>query len=195
MLNRIALSLALAPALASAGPVDIHVIGPGGQPVADAVVTVESARAPTGPIRFPWPMTVAQQNVAFVPHVLIVPMGASVAFPNLDRVRHHVYSFSASKRFELKLYGQDTTRTVTFDKPGVVAIGCNIHDRMSGYVVVVTTPYAAKTDAAGNAHIPDVPDGAATLALWSPAIRGPGNRIVQGVAVTPKGLSRTVPIG
>lgn len=195
MRKRLALFLIAVPALASAGTVDVHVSGAGGQPVADAVVTIESPHAPAEPIRFPWPMTVSQQNITFVPHVLIVPVGATVAFPNLDRVRHHVYSFSPAKKFELKLYGQDTTRTVTFDKPGAVAIGCNIHDRMSGYVVVVATPYAAKTDAAGNAHIAGVPDGAATLRLWSPAIRGAGNQIVQDVAVTPKGVSRTIPIG
>lgn len=195
MLNRIALSLILFPALASAGTVDVHVTGAGGASIADAVVTIESPRTPAGPIRFPWPMTVSQQNISFQPHVLIAPVGATVAFPNLDRVRHHVYSFSRPKPFELKLYGQDTTRAVTFDKPGVVAIGCNIHDQMSGYVVVVATPYAARTDAAGNAHIVGIPDSAATLRLWAPAIRAAGNQIVQGVVVTPKGLSRTIPIG
>ncbi len=195
MLYRIALSLILFPTLAAAGTVDVHVTGAGGVPVADAVVTIESMRMPAGPIRFPWPMAVSQQNISFQPHVLIAPVGATVAFPNLDRVRHHVYSFSKPRPFELKLYGQDTTRSVTFDKPGVVAIGCNIHDQMSGYVVVVATPYAARTDAAGNAHIAGVPDGAATLRLWAPAIRGAGNQIVQGVVVTSKGLSRTIPIG
>lgn len=195
MLNRLVLlTMAVATPL-WAGTVDVHVTGAGGQPVADAVVTIDSPHAPTAPIRFPWPMTVSQQNIAFVPHVLIVPVGTAVAFPNLDRVRHHVYSFSPAKRFELKLYGQDTTRTVTFDKPGVVAIGCNIHDQMSGYVVIVATPYAAKTDAAGNAHIAGVPDGTATLRLWSPTIRGAGNQIVQSVAIVPRGVSRTIPIG
>jgi plastocyanin len=195
VLYRFGLLSLMIPALAAAGTVDVHVAGAGGQPVADAVVTIETPHAAPGPIRFPWPMTVSQQNISFQPHVLIAPVGATVAFPNLDRVRHHVYSFSKPKTFELKLYGQDTTRTVTFDKPGVVAIGCNIHDRMSGFVVVVATPYAARTDAAGNAHIAGVPDGAATLRLWSPAIRAPGNQIVQRVAITPAGLSRSILIG
>lgn len=169
---------------ASAGTVTVQVKGGNGAPIADAVVMVSSPRAPAGPIRFPWPNVVKQQNISFQPHVLIVPVGAEVTFPNMDNVRHHVYSFSKPKKFELKLYGHEETRTVTFDKPGVVAIGCNIHDQMSGFIVVVDTPYAAKTDASGRATIPGVPDGAATLKVWSPAIRAPGNQTAEPVSVS-----------
>ena len=85
-------------------------------------------------------MVMAQENISFSPHVLIVPVGATVAFPNHDRVRHHVYSVSKPKKFDIKLYGRDETRTEAFDKPGVVALGCNIHDQMSGFIIVVDTP-------------------------------------------------------
>ena len=98
-------------------------MGSNGAAVPDAVVTVTSAHAPAGPIRFPWPNVVKQQNISFQPHVLIVPVGAEVTFPNMDNVRHQVYSFSKPKKFELKLYGHEETRTVVFDKPGVVSIG------------------------------------------------------------------------
>ena len=189
-----AAAAAIMAAPAAAAPLDIIVRGPNGQPLTDAVVTVDSARTPAGPIRFPWPYVVAQHNIAFAPHVLIVPIGASVAFPNKDRVRHHVYSFSKPKKFELKLYGQEEARSVVFDKPGLVAIGCNIHDAMSGFVVVVATPYAAKTDASGHVHL-DVPAGPAVLHIWHPAIHAPGNQMNGPIALTAAGLTRTVDVG
>lgn len=177
---------------ASAGTVDVQVRGPGGAPLADAVVMVSAAHPPASPIRFPWSYVIKQQNISFQPHVLIVPVGAGVTFPNMDNVRHHVYSFSKPKKFELKLYGHEEARTVVFDKPGVVSIGCNIHDQMSGFVVVVSTPYAAKTDANGHASIPDVPAGAATLTVWSANLRAPGNQFVQPVAIPAGGFSKVI---
>lgn len=192
MVRKIALlGLGLLATAASAGNVEVQVRGPNGAPLADAVVTLVGPRV-SGPVRFPWPYVVKQQNISFQPHVLIVPVGASVTFPNMDNVRHHVYSFSKPKKFELKLYGHEEARTVVFDKPGVVAIGCNIHDQMSGFIVVVDTPYAAKTDASGRATIADVPAGAATLNVWSAGLRAPGNQIAQPVNVLAGGLSKTI---
>ena len=192
MLRVIALlGLGLIATAASAGNVEVQVRGPGGAPLADAVVTLVGPRV-SAPIRFPWPYVVKQQNISFQPHVLIVPVGASVTFPNMDNVRHHVYSFSKPKKFELKLYGHEEARTVVFDKPGVVAIGCNIHDQMSGFIVVVDTPYAAKTDANGRATIPDVPAGSATLAVWSAGLRAPGNQIAQQLNVPAGGLAKVI---
>ncbi|WBO21495.1 methylamine utilization protein [Sphingomonas abietis] len=184
------LGLSLMATAATAGNVQVQVRGADGAPVADAVVTVSAHAA--GRITFPWPSVVKQQNITFDPHVLIVPVGASVSFPNMDNVRHHVYSFSKPKKFELKLYGHEEARTVVFDKPGVVAIGCNIHDQMSGFIVVVDTPYAAKTDASGRVTIANVPAGNATLTVWSAAMRAPGNQLAQPVTITPAGLSKVV---
>ena len=178
-----------------AAALDVTVRGADGHPVADAVVTFAAARAASDPARLPGPFEMTQHNIAFVPHVLIVPVGANVAFPNLDLVRHHVYSFSKTKRFELKLYGKDQTRSVLFDKPGVVAIGCNIHDAMSGYIIVVETPYAGKTDAAGHVVLSGVPAGAGTLAVWHPSIRGAGNSLAQTITLPAGGLARTVSTG
>lgn len=149
--------------------------GPGGQGVADAVVSFVPASGVKAPWRLDTPREMKQQDIAFVPHVLVVPVGADVVFPNMDRVRHHVYSFSKAKRFELKLYGQEQTRSVHFDKPGIVAVGCNIHDRMSGFIDVVDTPYAAKTDAAGHAVLVNVPDGSGVLTIWAEALKTPQN--------------------
>src|SRR5580698_9051090 len=124
LLATLALILAI-PVRALAGDVVIDVRTPQGQPVANAVVTVAAPH--TGPLRFPWPYRMAQQNMQFDPFVLIVPVGADVSFPNLDTVRHHVYSFSTAKTFELKLFGHDETRVVHFDKAGGVQLACHIH--------------------------------------------------------------------
>ncbi len=164
--------------------VSVSVRAANGQPVKDAVVTLQSAAAPAGPIRFEWPYRMAQQNLRFDPFVLIVPAGAVVAFPNHDDVRHQVYSFSPAHPFELKLYGRDQTRTVTFDRVGVIALGCNIHDSMVAFIKVVDTPYAAKTDASGQATLHGVPSGAVPVRVWHPYLKAPNNEIVRTVTVT-----------
>ena len=108
----------------------------------------------------------AQHNIAFDPTVLIVPVGSDVVFPNRDTVRHHVYSFSAAKNFELKLYTGTPANPVLFDKPGVVVLGCNIHDNMAAWVLVVETPYFGKTNAAGEISLANVPAGSYRLRTW-----------------------------
>jgi plastocyanin len=132
-----------------------------------------------GQVKLDTPREMAQEHITFVPHVLLVPVGAVVSFPNRDRVRHHVYSFSAAKRFELKLYGQEQSRTVVFDKPGVVALGCNIHDKMSAYVVVVDTSFAAQSDQGGRVVLKNVPDGPGVLTIWAEGLKAPDNRLIQ----------------
>ena len=136
-----------------------------GKPVKDAVVMVAGTSA--GPIRFTWPLEMKQENLAFDPFVLIVPVGAEVKFPNLDRVRHHVYSFSKGNKFELKLYGKEEARSVKLEKAGIAAIGCNIHDTMVAYIRVVDTPYAGKTGADGKVTL-DLPASATTATVWHP---------------------------
>lgn len=175
-------------ALAADVVVDVHT--PQGKPVANAVVTVTAPHV--GPVRFPWPYRMAQHNMQFDPFVLIVPVGADVAFPNLDTVRHHVYSFSVAKTFELKLFGHDETRVVHFDKAGVVDLGCNIHDNMIAYIVVVDTPYAAETNAAGEAVVRGVPSGTRVVRIWHPYLRAPGNVLSLEVAARGDGPVRQV---
>lgn len=175
-------------ASALAGDLSVVVRTPQGAPVADAVVSVAAPHS--GPIRFPWSYRVAQHNIQFDPFVLVVPVGADVAFPNLDNVRHHVYSFSPAKTFELKLYGRDETRVVRFDRPGVVQLGCNIHDDMVAFIDVIETPWAAKTDAQGQAIIRDVPAGRHPLNVWRPYLRAPGNAVSQSVQVAADGTVR-----
>lgn len=173
----------MASTMAHAATVDVQVRALDGKPVVNAVVMIDTPRKPAGPIRFPWPNVMAQQNIQFQPHVLIVPVGAQVSFPNRDKVRHHVYSFSKAKKFELKLYGRDETRSIVLDRPGAVSLGCNIHDSMSGFVMVVDTPFAARSDAYGRVSIPGVPAGAAMLRVWHPYARARDNQIVQPVTL------------
>ena len=178
---------------AMAGDLTISVRDAAGRPVQDAVVTVHPvAGVPRGPIRFPWPLRMAQQDIQFQPYVLIVPVGGTVAFPNLDRVRHQVYSFSRGNRFELQLYGRDESRTHTFATAGLAAIGCNIHDQMLAYIKVVDTPWAAKTPAGGDVTLRGVPAGAATLRVWHPRLAGRGNEISQPLTVAIAAGQRTV---
>ncbi|WP_448501005.1 cupredoxin domain-containing protein [Sphingomonas sp.] len=170
------LSVASSPAFA--GNLALRLVDAEGKPVHDAVVTVHpSAGISARPIRFPWGTSMVQQDIAFHPRVLIVPVGATVAFPNRDKVRHHVYSFSKPARFEIKLYGRDETRSYTFRTAGAVAIGCNIHDTMNGYIKVVDTPFATTSDASGAARIAGITPGDATVTVWHPRMRGRDNQI------------------
>lgn len=159
-------------AAAHAGTVQVEVLDNAGKPVADAVVFLDSAEAR----KRVKPLTgaeIAQEKKQFLPGLLVVPVGTEVLFPNRDSVRHHVYSFSPVKKFELKLYAGTPTNPVLFDRAGVVVLGCNIHDQMLGWILVVDTPYYARTAAAatettvmGRAQIDNVPPGTYTLRTW-----------------------------
>jgi plastocyanin len=123
-----------------------------------------------------------QQDLQFAPHVLVVQSGTQVAFPNSDTVSHHVYSFSEAKTFELPLYKGEVYEPVLFERPGIVVVGCNIHDGMLGYVVVVDTPHFALTNELGVALVEGLPAGEYTVAAWTPRVRPaglpPGMRVV-----------------
>lgn len=187
----LALLVVLFPVAAWAGDLAVSVRDSAGKPVSNAVVTVYPASGtPKGPIRFAWPLTVAQQNIQFDPFVLVAPVGGAVSFPNRDKVQHHVYSFSAGNKFELKLFGRDETRSVTFKSVGVAAIGCNIHDQMVGYVKVVDTPFAIKTGADGVAILRGLPTGQATIRVWHPWLRAPKNESSMAFALPTSGVAR-----
>jgi plastocyanin len=162
----------------------VQVVDGNGLPVRDAVVELHAAKAPAGTIRFPWKMGMAQKDRQFTPGTLIVARGSTVAFPNLDNVRHSIYSFSKPARFEIELYGRDQTRTHTFNVAGSVKLGCNIHDEMRGYIRVTDTPFAGKTDQNGYVTLTGMADGAARLTVWHPALRAPDNESVSAITVT-----------
>jgi hypothetical protein len=178
----VAVSWAAAPTSAR-----IQIVDARGMPVRDAVIELDPNAGWRGPIRFAWKPAMAQKNIAFIPGTLIVPKGASVAFPNLDTVRHSVYSFSKAARFEIDLYGRDQTRSQTFANVGTVALGCNIHDQMRGYVRVVDTPFAGKTDQNGMVQLTGLTPGAYQLTVWHPRARTPGGELKRSLAVGARG--------
>ncbi len=112
----------------------------------------------------------AQINQSFEPHVLGVPVGTTVEFPNMDPVYHNVFSYSKTKRFDLGYYGKGKSKRVTFDKPGVVQVFCDIHSNMSAYVLVVDTPLVTQPDDDGSYAFADVPNGAYTMTVWHPDV-------------------------
>jgi plastocyanin len=174
---------------AFAGDLSITVTTPDGKPLADAVVTLPGNGAKPA---FAWKLEVAQKDKTFTPFVLVVPQGAEVSFPNLDKFRHHVYSFSKGNKFELELYGREDKRSVTFKSVGTAAIGCNIHDTMVGFIRIVDTPFAAKTNAEGVAKIPGAPDGATRLTVWHPYAKAKEQITVSDVTISPGANMLTV---
>ena len=150
---------------AHAATVQIQVQDERGKTLPDAVVFLESreAKQQAKPLQA---AEIAQVGRQFVPNVLIVPTGTAVSFPNRDTVRHHVYSFSPAKKFELKLFAGTPANPVVFDKPGIAVLGCNIHDNMAAWVVVVDTPFYARTDSLGLAGLSDIPPGNYRLRVW-----------------------------
>jgi plastocyanin len=170
-------ALALVSGIASAKPVTVRITDASGKPVSNAVVTLRPAGAAARAPRVSRSYSVSQRDLQFHPFVLVVPQGAIVAFPNLDPTKHHVYSFSPAKRFELKLFARDQSRSVRFDKAGVVALGCNIHDGMTAFIVVADGAWTAVTDARGFARFDDAPNTAANISVWHPYLRGPNNSV------------------
>jgi plastocyanin len=188
---RIALTLLVAAALtapASAAELTVSLKTPSGEPVRDAVISYRPASG-GAQVKVGGHYEMVQENIQFHPFVLVVPLGAEVTFPNHDKVRHHVYSFSPAKRFELKLFGHEETRTVRFDKPGIVALGCNIHDKMIAFIDVVDTPYAAKTDDMGRVTLSGLPEGPGQLTVWHPGLRTPQNEQVHPLSLARGGAN------
>ena len=184
-------SLALLSATqAFAAPLTVRVIDAKGRPVKDAVVSLRAGEntPPGGAGNY----TVSQKNMEFRPSVSIVPVGAKVSFSNLDPTRHHVYSFSAAKHFELKLFAKDQSRSVTFDKPGVVALGCNIHDSMTAFIYVTDSKWTAKTGADGTVRFGNAPDAAGRLSVWHPYLRAKANVVHRQVAASQRTVSFAV---
>jgi len=144
-----------------------------GAPIEDAVVTATPLTAPSAATEVEAQGVVDQVNKQFVPYVTVVRVGTRVRFPNGDNIRHHVYSFSPAKRFELPLYSGKAAAPVLFDKPGIVVMGCNIHDWMVGYVYVADTPYFGKTERNGSVQLHDLPAGDYRVQIWHPEMDTP----------------------
>ena len=139
-----------------------------GKPVADSVISATPLDPKNAPRAKPPAVVIDQVDKQFVAYVTPIYVGSMVKFPNSDKIRHQVYSFSPAKRFDLPLYAGTDAPPVLFDKPGIVVLGCNIHDWMIGYIYVSETPFFAKTGPAGTASLEDLPSGDYLVKMWHP---------------------------
>jgi len=151
------------PALAGTGAIKGSITSASG-PVRDAVVLIEGPSLPArdGAAH----VVVDQRDMTFVPHVVAVAVGTTVDFPNDDPVLHNVFSASPAKKFDLGMYDRGVKKSVTFDAPGVVRIGCAVHPKMEAFVVVHTNPHVAVSDANGSYTMTGIPDGDYDLRVW-----------------------------
>ena len=141
-----------------------------GNAVPDAVIALYTLGGDSAPLAPPaQPVEIAQDGQEFIPYVTVVRAGATVEFPNKDNIQHHLYSLSKAKRFEKPLYAPGAREAVVFDQPGIVTLGCNIHDWMVAYIVVLPTPHFAKTDAQGALTL-TAPAGRYRLEVWHPRL-------------------------
>ncbi|WP_256096829.1 methylamine utilization protein [Pseudoalteromonas luteoviolacea] len=151
-LARVSLFTVLGATSVAAKAVTVKVTDEEGQPVNEAVVWFESSQLTKQSAITKLDYKMGQRDRAFTPHILVVPKGAQVSFPNYDSILHHVYSFSAAQPFEFKLY-RDNPQALTFANTGVVELGCNIHDWMLGYILVVDSTHFAITNDKGVADV------------------------------------------
>jgi plastocyanin len=174
--------LAAAPTPASAAALSVTVSTVSGGAVRDAVVVAEPVQKPLKP-KSGLTAIMDQRDLQFSPQVLVVQTGTAVNFPNSDQVRHQVYSFSPAKTFQLSLYAGKAYPPVIFDKPGLVTLGCNIHDDMLGYIYVTDSPWFGRTDASGALQLTDLPAGEYRIHLWHPLMNEAKAEIIQPVIV------------
>ena len=178
-----------------AAPLTVTVVLPDGHPLSGVVVTAQ----PKEGVSHPAPAVQAsmdQVDKAFVPDLLVIPTGSTIGFPNSDTVSHQIYSFSPAKRFQLPLYRGKQYPPVEFDQPGVVTLGCNIHDNMLAYVVVTDAPFFGRTNTTGS-WTAEIPAGNYAVSIWHPRLRDSDPKVLQGeVTVTdPNGGVLTLHLG
>jgi plastocyanin len=176
---RVALVCAAVPCLAGTVSVQANLLDH--HPFGGAVITLhgQANRAPVAPVS----AILDQINLAFVPDLIVIPVGSTVEFPNSDSVSHQIYSFSPTKRFQLPLYHGKPYPPVHFDAAGIVTLGCNIHDKMVGYIFVTDASFFGRTDASGNWTATNVPRGTYRLSLWHPLLRDSAASLEREVTV------------
>lgn len=176
---------------AAAADVSFKIADANGAPVADAVVSLVPLDAPAKLTPPAEPLEIAQSGQEFSVFVTPLVVGSAVNFPNQDNCSHQVYSLSPPKKFALPLYKPGNGSTVVFDRPGVVALGCNIHDWMLAYVVVLETPFFAKTATDGSAIVA-APPGRYRADVWHPRLAKTETRevtVAAGAAVPAQGFT------
>lgn len=184
--GRIAATLAgvLAFGIGHGADLKVRVVDRTGHPLAEVVVAANplASGQPTPPLSSK-PAVMDQIDQQFVPHILVVQAGTAVAFPNSDTVSHQVYSFSQAKRFQLSLYRGHAHPPLMFAEPGVVVLGCNIHDGMIGYIYVAPGPHFGKTDNNGQLSLKDLADGSYQVIVWHPRFNESQAQIERAVKV------------
>ena len=178
----------LAATFATAGALEVTLIDKAGKPIADAVVEIVSPSAPL-PASVPLTASMDQVDKEFVDPLLVVVMGTRVTFPNKDNIHHHVYSFSEAKTFELPLWTGNNTKSVLLDKPGVVVVGCNVHDWMQGHIYVGATHRMAKSDARGKLLIPSLPAGGYAFRIWHARLKASETTKLHTVVIEERGTT------
>lgn len=174
-----------------AAALSVHVTDAAGWPSVDAVVYVEPVGGQTLPKQLR-SAQIEQSARKFLPSVTVIQTGSTVSFPNHDSVRHHVYSFSSPKIFELKLYSGAGGEPVLFDKPGTVVVGCNIHDQMAAYIHIVDTPYFGKTGTDGKVTIENIHSGKYQVKVWHANMQA--STAIPAQAITIGNADLTLPI-
>src|SRR3990167_10963060 len=162
-----------------------------GQALANAVL---SLHGPLGGAASPAPAVMDQVQKQFLPAVLAVRSGTRVSFHNRYDIRHQVYSFSPAKRFELRLYKGTPSEPVLFDKPGLVVLGCNIHDWMVGYIYVTDDPWFAVSDATGTLHLDALPSCRYQVTLWHPQMTDLLPQAGADIELPAAGLQLSLPV-
>lgn len=185
--------LILTSAPAAAASLSVRLVDQSGRPVSDAVISIESVGHAPPPARAEGTYRIEQRDIMFHPFVSVVPVGTTVSFPNFDATRHQVYSFSPAKRFELKLFARDQSRSIRFDKPGIIAIGCNIHDQMSAFLIVTANGWTARTQR-GLATFNGVPAGPIRIIVWHPYLRAPAMTLSRAAIVSGGNQSETIAV-
>lgn len=169
------LATALIDGGAAAASISLKITDADGHPLADAVVSVtpviKNTASAGGAFATPSDAVIDQRNETFVPYVVVIRRGGTVTFRNSDQTRHHVYSFSPIKHFEYVLKPKESSPPVVFDKPGIVVLGCNIHDQMIAFIDVTDAPWVTVTPPSGLARIDGLPSGDFVLTVWHPLIR------------------------
>ena len=175
------------PAIATT--LEVQVVDGAGKPLAGAAVFLESreAKLAARPVNT---IEIVQSARQFLQPVTLVPVGSAVSFPNRDTVRHHLYSFSPVKKFEIKLYVGTPAAPVLFDQPGIAALGCNIHDNMAAWVVVVETPYYGLSGADGKLNLAHLPPGSYHLRTWHPGLTPGAAALDQPVLIAASGSTQ-----
>lgn len=177
--------------VAHAAGLDVVVTDSNGDLVINAVVTLTNSEGSSSELIVSDIQTSAsgllmsmnQRDKAFIPNVLPVHVGTRVTFPNQDDTQHHVFSFSRPKQFEMRLNAGSIGEGILFDVPGIVTVGCNIHDNMVGHIYVSSTPLFAASDEQGLAQFSDLAPGTYTLKLWHQRMNGREDNFSQTVTI------------